>query len=44
MSFSSQQDEKGKLSFLDIEVAREEGKFVTIVYRKPALSGVYHPL
>ena len=31
----------GKLSFLDIEVSRENGKFVTTVYRKPTFSGVY---
>ena len=31
----------GKLSFLDIEVPRKKGKFVTTVYRKPTFSGVY---
>ena len=30
----------GKLSFLDIEVSWENGKFVTTVYRKPTFSGV----
>ena len=29
MSFSFEQEKKGKLSFLDIEVSREKGKFVT---------------
>ena len=32
---------KRNLSFLDIEVFREKGKFVTTVYRKPTFSGVY---
>ena len=31
----------GKLSFLDVEVSREKGKFVTAVYKKPTFSGVY---
>ena len=31
----------GKLSFLDIEVSWEKGKFVTTVYRKPTFSCVY---
>ena len=29
------------MSFLDLEVSREKGKFVTTVYRKPTFSGVY---
>ena len=29
------------LSFLDIEVPREKGKFITTVYRKPTFRGVY---
>ena len=31
----------GKLSFLDIEVSWEKGKFVTTVYRKPTFSDGY---
>ena len=31
----------GKLWFLDIEVSREIGKFVTNVYRQPTFSGAY---
>ena len=31
----------GKLSFLDAEVSRQEGKYVAAVYRKPTFSGVY---
>ena len=41
MSFSFEQEKDGKLSFLDIEVFREKGKFVTTVYKKPTVSGVY---
>ena len=29
------------MSFLDVNVIREQGKFVTSVYRKPTFSGVY---
>ena len=41
MSFSFEQEKNGKLSFLDVEVSRQEGHFVTTVYRKPTFSGVY---
>ena len=41
MSFSFEQEKNGKLSFLDIEVSQEKGKFVMTVYRKPTFSGVY---
>ena len=41
MSFSFEQEKDGKLSFLDVEVSRQEGHFVTTVYRKPTFSGVY---
>ena len=41
MSFSFEQEKNEKLSFLDIEVSREKGKFLTTVYRKPTFSGVY---
>ena len=42
MSFSFEQEKNGKLLFLDVEVSREKGKFVTTVYRKPTFSGVYN--
>ena len=42
MSFSFEQEINGKLSFLDVEVSRQQGKFVTTVYRKPTFSGVYN--
>ena len=41
ISFSFEQKKNGKLPFLDIEVSREKGKFVTTVYRKTTFSGVY---
>ena len=41
MSFSFEQEKKGKLSFLDVEVSREKGKFVTSVCRKSTFSGVH---
>ena len=41
MSFSIVQEKNGKLTFLDIEVSREKGKFVTNVYRNPTFSSVY---
>ena len=30
-----------KLSFLDVEVIREQAKFTTTIYRKPTFSVVY---
>ena len=41
MSFSFEQENDGKLPFLDVKVSIEEGKFVTTLYRKPTFSGVY---
>ena len=41
MSFSFEQAKDSKLSFLDVEVSRQEGHFVTTVYSKPTFSGVY---
>ena len=35
MSFSFEQEINGKLSFLDVEISRQQSKFVTTVYRKP---------
>ena len=37
MSFSFEQEINGKLLFLNAEVYRNQGKFVTKVYRKPTL-------
>ena len=41
MSFSFEQEIKDKLSFLDVEVSRQQDKFVTTVYRKPTFYGLY---
>ena len=41
MLFSFEQEVNGELSFLDVEISRQQGKFVTTVYRKPTFSGVY---
>ena len=41
MSFSNEVERDGKLSFVDDNVFREEGQFVTNVYRKSTFSGVY---
>ena len=41
MLFSMEIEKENKLSFLDVEVIREQGKFTTTVYRKPTFSGVY---
>ena len=29
------------MSFLDVNIIREQGKFTTFVYRKPTFSGIY---
>ena len=39
--FPLSKKKNGKLSFLDVEISREKGKFVTTVYRKPTFSGEY---
>ena len=39
--FSLEQEKNRKLSFLDVEVSREKGQFLTTAYRKPTFSGVY---
>ena len=40
ISFSFETEKDGKLPFLDINIFRENGKFVTSVYRKETFSGV----
>ena len=40
MSFSMETEKENKLSFLDVEIIREQGKFTTTIYRKPTFSGV----
>ena len=41
MSFTVETEQNNKISFLDGSVIREQGKFVTSVYRKPFFRGVY---
>ena len=41
MSFTIETEQSNKISFLNVNVIREQGKFVTSVYRKPTFSGVY---
>ena len=41
MSFSFEQERNDKLSFLEVEISRQQGKFVTTFYRKPTFSGVH---
>ena len=39
MSFSFGKQKNGKMSFLDVEISQENGKFVITVYCKPTVSG-----
>ena len=39
--FHLRKKKNGKMSFLDVEISRENGKFVTAVYLKPDFSGFY---
>ena len=41
MSFSFEEGKNRKISFLDVEISRENGKFVTTVSRKPTFNSVY---
>ena len=41
MSFSMEAEKENKLSFTDVDVILEQGKFTTTIYRKPTFSGVY---
>ena len=41
MPFTIETDQRNKISFLDVNVIREQGKFTTSVNRKPTFSGVY---
>ena len=41
IKFTSEIEENGSLSFLDISIARENNKLVTSVYRKPTFSGIF---
>ena len=41
MSFTIETKQNSKTSILDVNIIREQGKFVTSVYRQPTFSGVY---
>ena len=41
LTFSKETETDGYLSFLDVKIFREDGSFVTTVYRKPTFSGIY---
>ena len=41
MSFTIEREKQNRMSFLDIEIIREDKTFTTFVYRKPIFSGVY---
>ena len=41
MSFSMEKKKENKLSFLDVEIIREQDKFTTTFSRKPTFSSVY---
>ena len=40
MSLSMETEKENKLSFLDAEIIRKQGKFTTTIYRKSTFSGV----
>ena len=41
MSFTIETEQDNKISFLNVNVFHEQGKFITGVYRKPSFSGGY---
>ena len=41
MSFTIETKQNKKMSFLDVNVVLDQGKFITSIYRKPTFSGVY---
>ena len=41
IKFTPEIEQDGSMPFLDIKINRENNKFVTSVYRKPTLSGVF---
>ena len=41
ISFTLEEESGKKLPFLDVNISREKGVFITNVYRKPTFSGVY---
>ena len=43
MSFTIETEQNNKTLMLDVNVIREQGKFMTSVYRKPNFSALYTP-
>ena len=41
MSLTIETEQNNKTSFLDVNVIRKQGKFITSVYRKPTFSYIY---
>ena len=41
MPFSVETEKESKLSFLDVEIIREQGRYTITIYRKPTFSDVY---
>ena len=41
MLFTIETKQSNKMSLLDVNVIREQGKFITNVYQKPAFIGAY---
>ena len=41
INFTVKKENVSSLSFLDVKICREKGKFITSVYRKPLFSGVF---
>ena len=40
MSFTIESEKQNRISFLDVQISREDKTFTTSVYRKPTFSGV----
>ena len=41
MTFTVETEQNNKISFLDVNTIHEQGKFITNVYDKPTVSGLY---
>ena len=41
ISFTIENEKDNRMSFLDVNIIREQGEFTTSVYRKPTFSGIY---
>ena len=41
MPSNKETERNNTISFLDVNVIREQGKFITSAYRQPTFSGVY---